>query len=83
MARTKEFTNETVAALATTGKRYEIRDPLCPGLRVAVQPSGAKSFVVRYSHDGKYRKLTLGAWPQVKLVESVAERNERLARDPN
>ena len=57
LARTKDFTNETVAALAATGKRYEVRDPLCPGLRVAVQPSGAKSFVVRYSHDGKYRKL--------------------------
>jgi integrase len=83
MARAKEFSNESIAALPATGKRYEVKDPLSPGLRVIVQPSGAKSFALRYSHAGAYKKLTLGAWPQVQLVESVEAKRDRLARDPN
>jgi integrase len=40
---------------------YEISDGGQRGLRLAVQPSGAKSWVVRYRHPvtGKSRKLTL------------------------
>jgi integrase len=47
--------------------RHEEIIPNLPGLRVVVQPSGAKSFVVRYSHAGQYRKLTLGAWPNLRF----------------
>lgn len=83
MPRVKEFSNDAIAALPATGKRYEIKDPLCPGLRVVVQPSGAKSFAVRYSHDGQYRKLTLGPWPQIQLNETAEAKRERLARDPD
>lgn len=82
MARAKEFSNEAIAALPATGKRYEVKDPLKPGLRVIVQPNGKKSFAIRYSHDGQYRKLTLGSWPQVRLVETLEEKRTRLARDP-
>src|SRR5260370_9546216 len=40
---------------------YEISDGHQRGLRLAVQPSGAKSWVVRYRHpvSGTSRKLTL------------------------
>src|SRR5262249_27678199 len=40
---------------------YEISDGGQRGLRLAIQPSGAKSWVVRYRHPvtGKSRKLTL------------------------
>jgi integrase len=78
-----EWSNGFIAKLQPQAKRYELRDPLHPGLRIVVQPSGAKSFAIRYSHGGRYKKLTLGAWPQVKLVETVDERRARLARDPN
>jgi integrase len=40
-------------------KRREIADPGARGLYVIVQPSGVKSFAVRYRHGGKSRKLTL------------------------
>lgn len=82
MPRVKEFSNELIAALPATGKRYEVKDPLCPGLRVIVQPSGAKSFAVRYSHDGQYKKLTLGSWPQIRLTETAEAKRERLSHDP-
>ena len=43
--------------------RQEIPDGLLVGLYLVVQPSGAKSFAVRYRHAGQPRKLTLGAFP--------------------
>jgi hypothetical protein len=40
--------------------RAEIADGRCRGLYLVVQPSGGKSWAVRYRHAGKPRKLTLG-----------------------
>jgi integrase len=55
----KKFTANTVKALKPGSTREETRDPDCRGLYVVVQPSGRKSFAVRYRFDGKSRKLTL------------------------
>jgi len=52
-------------------KRREIPDPGACGLYVVVQPSGVKSFAVRYRFGGKPRKLTLKAG-----IELVAARKE-------
>jgi integrase len=40
--------------------RTEIADGGCPGLYLVVQPSGAKSWAVRYRFAGAPKKLTLG-----------------------
>jgi integrase len=40
--------------------RQEIPDPAARGLYVIVEPSGFKSFAVRFRFDGKARKLSLG-----------------------
>jgi integrase len=50
--------------------RREIPDALLPGLYLIVQPSGAKSWAVRYRHDGKTRKHTLGPYPRLNLKEA-------------
>jgi integrase len=47
--------------------RREIPDGLLPGFYLIVQPSGAKSFAVRYRHSGIPRKFTIGAWPTISL----------------
>src|SRR3984893_12830992 len=47
--------------------RKEIPDGLLVGLYLVVQPSGAKSFAVRYRYAGQPRKLTLGAFPAITL----------------
>jgi integrase len=39
--------------------RREIPDAGCRGLYLVVQPSGARSWAVRYRHEGQSRKLTL------------------------
>jgi integrase len=40
--------------------RTEIPDAGCPGLYLVIQPTGARSWALRYRHDGVSRKLTLG-----------------------
>lgn len=47
--------------------RREIPDALLPGLYLVVQPSGAKSWAVRYRHVGRPRKHTLGPYPRIDL----------------
>jgi integrase len=51
-------------------RRREIPDAALPGHYLVVQPSGAKSFALRYRHGSKPRKLTLGSYPSIDLVES-------------
>ena len=63
--------DERLTALAVTrakpkcdkaGKaiRTERPDRMCRGLYCVIQPSGAKSWALRYRHGGQSRKLTLG-----------------------
>jgi len=58
----KRLTDIAVRNLKPQADRYEVRDAVSP-LRVVVQPSGHKSFIVRYRSplDGKPAKLTLTA----------------------
>jgi integrase len=58
------------------------------GLYLVVQPSGAKSWAVRYRHEGKPAKLTLGSFPALSLAEGrkgAADALHDLAKgiDPN
>ncbi len=43
-------------------KRREVPDGGLPGLYLVVQISGSKGWAVRYRHNGKPRKLTLGKY---------------------
>ena len=42
-------------------------DAYCPGLYLVVQPSGVKSWAVRYRHAGRTCKFTLGPFPAIDL----------------
>ena len=68
-------------------KRLEIPDAVLPGLYLIVQPSGVKSWAVRYRHGVTPRKLTLGRYPIFDLVEARTRAREALqsvatGRDP-
>jgi integrase len=58
----KRLTDIAFRNLKPQADRYEVRDAISP-VRVVVQPSGHKSFIVRYRSptDGKPAKLTLTA----------------------
>lgn len=70
-------------------KRLEIPDGLLPGLYFLVQPSGVKSWAVRFRVNGKPTKLTLGRFPAIELskarelarnkLEAVAKGNDPAA----
>jgi integrase len=53
----RHITDLGLRALKPRNQRYE--KPIGRGLSVIVQPSGAKSFAVRYRFGGRTRKLTL------------------------
>ena len=57
----KGLTTVTVKTEKPKAKRWEKPDPGCAGLYLIVQPSGAKSWAVRYRYNGTPRKLTLGS----------------------
>jgi integrase len=64
---TKALTVTRIDNAKATSSRQEIPDGLLVGLYLVVQPSGAKSFAVRYRYAGRPRKLTLGAFPAINL----------------
>jgi integrase len=64
------LTDVSVRKAAPTTKRQEIADGQTPGLYLLVQPSGSKSFAVRYSRQGRVKKVTLGPYPALSLAEA-------------
>jgi len=56
----KPLTAIAVAKARAGAKRYERPDGGCRGLHLVVQPSGAKSWALRYRSRGRTVKLTLG-----------------------
>ncbi|GGG62883.1 integrase [Salipiger pallidus] len=85
----RALTTKTVEALRPDPeRRREIPDPALSGLYVVVQPSGAKSWALRYRFAGRPRKLTLGRWPILGLAAARAAATEALeeleaGRDPS
>lgn len=64
---TKALTAKRIETVQPSSSRQEIPDGLLVGLYLVVQPSGARSFAVRYRYAGQPRKLTLGAFPTINL----------------
>ena len=62
-----KLTTRLVETAKPGANRREIPDALLPGLYLVVQPSGAKSWAVRYRHVGRPRKHTLGPYPRIDL----------------
>lgn len=61
MAGAKVLTAETVkSAKPNPDKRIEKPDAALPGLYLVIQPSGVKSWALRYRFAGKPKKLTIG-----------------------
>jgi len=52
----KALTAKSIEQAKPSDKRQEVADALLPGLYLVIQPSGAKSWAVRYRHGGRTRK---------------------------
>jgi integrase len=67
----KALTPKGVEALQPDpARRIEKPDPGLSGLYLVIQPSGAKSWALRYRFGGKPAKLTLGRWPVMGVAEA-------------
>lgn len=80
--RVMRLTAESVRKMNPAESRREVPDSNCPGLYLVIQPSGSKSWSVRYRHAGQPRKLTLGAYdPDTRgLIEARELAREALKR---
>jgi integrase len=82
------LTVRAIEAIQPPAARREIADRYLPGLYLVVQPAtGAKSWAVRYRHNGATRKLTLGSYPAIDLkaareLGAKALRTVAEGRDP-
>ena len=76
MSSPKVLTVARIEAAKPKEKRYELPDAALPCFYLVVQPSGHKSFALRYRAAGKPRKLTIGAFPKISL-----EAARKLARE--
>lgn len=63
---------------ADPAKRFEVPDPALSGLYLVVQPSGSKSWALRYRFGGKPAKLTLGRWPVMGVADARAAATDAL-----
>ena len=58
--------------------RREIPDGKISGLFLIVQPTGAKSWAVRYRVDGQPKKFTIGPYPSIDLAGARRKAQEAL-----
>lgn len=85
----KVLTTKSVENMkADPAKRLEVPDPALSGLYLIVQPSGGKSWALRYRFAGHPKKLTLGKWPIMGLAGARAAAAEAIeavenGRDPS
>jgi integrase len=76
----KALTTKAVEAAKPSDIRHEIPDPALSGLYLVVQPSGVKSWALRFRHAGKPKKLTLGRWPVMGLADARAAASEAIEK---
>jgi integrase len=72
------LTDLKIKNLPIPDKRQEAPDGKIGGLYLVVQPTGAKSWAVRYRAEGKPRKLTIGAYPNIDLATARRRAQEAL-----
>ncbi len=64
------LTVKSIDAHAAGQSRQELPDALLPGLYLVVQPSGMKSWALRYRLHGRPSKFTLGPYPAIGLAKA-------------
>ncbi|SUS05179.1 conserved hypothetical protein [uncultured Defluviicoccus sp.] len=73
------LTTKAVEAMKPGRSRREIADDLARGLYLVVQPSGGKSWAVRYRINGKPTKDTIGRYPEIGLADARELARDRMA----
>jgi integrase len=61
----RRLTVSRIEGLEPESARYELTDPAVAGLQLRVEPTGAKSWILRYYWRGRRVRLSLGTYPEV------------------
>src|SRR5436190_1401448 len=72
------LTDLQIKKLQTPEQRREVPDGKISGLFLVMQPTGAKSWAVRYRVDGKPKKFTIGPYPAIDLATARRKAQEAL-----
>jgi len=72
------LTDRLVTQAKPAPSRLELPDSLVPGLRLVLQPSGRRSWAVRYRLNGRTAKYTLGSFPVVGVAMARGLAREKL-----
>lgn len=78
--RKQRLTSLTVRTARAEKAAYQIWDSMQRGLALRVQLTGAKSWIVVYSHQGRSRWLTLGSADVIGLADARAAAKKILTR---
>ncbi len=65
-----KFTDRSIGSLKPQEQRYISWDDNGKGFGVRVSPQGKKTFVYMYRFDGRNRMMSLGEYPDTKLVDA-------------
>jgi integrase len=76
----KPLTDLLIKNRGPSGKREEVPDGKVGGLYLVIQPSGAKSWAVRYRFAGRPKKFTIGAYPGIDLATARKRAQEALGK---
>ena len=69
----KRLTQIAISKIRPAATRREVPDAGKPGLYLVIQPSGRKSWAVRYRFQGQSRKYTLPGFPSLPLAHRQAQ----------
>ena len=76
----KKMTAAAVDKIKPTDKRIEMPDTMIKGLVLIIQPTGAKSWQVRYRAGGVRRRMALGPYPAISLAHARKGATEALMK---
>ena len=79
----RRLTHTKIEAAKPRSTRYEIADPTIAGLQLRVEPSGRKSWLLRYYWRGKRVRFVIGSWPtwnQAKARDMAADARRQIDR---
>lgn len=68
------ITDKAAKAAAPKEKPYKIADG--GGMYLEVMPNGSKYWRLKYRHEGKEKRLALGVYPEVSILEARDKRHE-------
>ena len=77
------LTTKRIRDLKTREKRYTVTD--CHGLTLRIYPSGAKTWCLRLSQNGRVTDVSIGKWPEVDLKQArqiTRRKKKELGQEP-